>query len=189
MRLDGKARCSLAIALLMASATSGAAETITVNCTGQEFGKPYEINLVYEGEDSGIMTIGGSFGEMRLPAARKQREGANGDGEQVTANEIWASGEVPLIVPDKEAIESCVKGKLTPEQTTDSDIVFSTIPSCGASAPPTAQPISIKVYAELGILDPQTVFLTFKRTYLEKTDLPDGEIALEPLPPPNCGVQ
>ena len=177
------------IALLTTSASAAAAETVTVKCDGQEFGKPYQITLVYEGEDSGSMTVGGSFGEMSLPAARKQREGANTDGDTVTASEIWGSGDVSLIVPDKRAIESCVKAKLTPEQATDSDIVFSTIPSCAASAPPTAQAIPVKVYAELGILDPQTVFLTFKRTYLEKTDLPGGEIALESLPPPNCVVQ
>ena len=188
LRLDRTVWSSLGIALLMAS-TSVAAKTITVNCAGQEFEKPYEITFVYEGEDSGTMTVGGSFGEMSLPAAKKQRDGVNTDGDAVTASEIWGSGEVSLIVPDKRAIESCVKGKLTPEQATDSDIVFSTIPSCAASAPPTAQPIPVKVYAELGILDPQTVFLTFKRTYLEKTDLPDGKIALEPLPPPNCVVQ
>jgi hypothetical protein len=69
---------------------------------------------------------------------------------------------------------------------TDSDIVFMTIPSCASAAPPTAQPIPVKVSAELGILDPKTIFLTFKRTYLEATDLPDGKIVLEPLPPPSC---
>jgi len=177
----------LGIPLLLATAATANAET--VKCAGQEFGKPYEMTMVYEGGESGTMTITGSFGDMSLPAAKKQREAANEEGHKVSATEIWASGEVPLIVPDKAAIEACIKGKLPPDQVTDSDIVFMTIPSCAASAPPTPQPIPVKVYAEIGILDPQTIFVTFKRTYLEKTDLPDGEIALEPLPPPNCAVQ
>lgn len=182
-------RAFLWIALLTISASAAAAETVTVKCAGQEFGKPYEITLVYEGEDSGSMTVGGSFGEMSLPAAKKQREGVNTDGDKVTATEIWASGEVPLIVPDKAGIETCIKSKLPPDQVGDSDIVFSTIPSCAASAPPTPQPIPVKVYAEIGILDPQTIFVTFKRTYLEKTDLPDGTMTLEPLTPPSCTAQ
>ena len=176
----------LQVILLLVTDTAASAETLTTKCVGQEFGKPYEMTMVYEGGDSGTMTITGSFGEMSLPAAKKQRDGVNADGDKISATEIWASGEVPLIVPQKAAIESCIKGKLTPEQATDSDIVFSTIGSCAAASPPTAQPIPTKVYAEIGVLDPQTIFLTFKRTYLEKTDLPEGTITLEPLPPPRC---
>jgi hypothetical protein len=176
------------VIVLLLPATA-AAETVTTKCAGEEFGKPYEMTMIYEGGDSGTMTITGSFGEMSLPGAKTQREGVNADGDKVSATEIWASGEVPLIVPEKAAIESCIKGKLTPEQVTDSDIVFSTIGSCAAASPPTAQPIPIKVYAEIGILDPQTIFVTFKRTYLEKTDLPDGTMTLEPLPPPRCTAQ
>ena len=171
--------------LLLVTSTVANAETLTTKCAGQEFGKPYDMTMVYEGGDSGTMTITGSF-EMSLPAAKKQRDGVNADGDNISATEIWASGEVPLIVPQKAAIKSCIKGKLTPEQVTNSDIVFSTIGACAAASPPTAQPIPIKVYAEIGVPDPQTIFLTFKRTYLEKTDLPDGTITLEPLPPPHC---
>jgi hypothetical protein len=167
----------LGIPLLLVATTANAE---AVKCAGEEFGKPYEMTMIYEGGDSGTMTITGSFGEMSLPGAKTQREGVNADGDKVSATEIWASGEVPLIVPEKAAIESCIKGKLTPEQVTDSDIVFTTIGSCAAASPPTAQPIPVKVYAEIGMLDPQT---------LEKTDLPDGTMTLEPLPPPRCTAQ
>ena len=158
----------------------------TVNCKGEEFDKPYELTLVYAGGDSGTLKLSGSFGEMSLPAAKKYREAANDAGEKVSATEIWGAADIPLTVPDKAAIEACIKGKLPPDQVTDSDIVFMTIPSCAGAAPPTDQPIPVKVYAEIGILDPKTIFLTFKRTYLEATDLPDGKIVLEPLPPPHC---
>ena len=50
-----------------------------------------------------------------------------------------------------------MEGKLPPEQVTDADIVFVTISACAAGAPPTAQPIPIKVYAEFTYLDPETV--------------------------------
>ncbi len=182
-------RNCLAMAIIVGSGGAAAADTVTAKCQGNEFNKPYELTMVYEGDESGTMTITGSFGDMSLPAAKKQREGVNEDGDTVRATTIWASGEVPIVVPDKAAIEACVKAKLPPDQVTDADIVFITMPACAASAPPTPQPIPVKVYAEIGILDPEAVFVTFKRTYLEKTTLPDGTITLEPLPPPKCTVE
>ena len=92
-------------------------------------------------------------------------------------------------MPDKGAIETCVKSKLPPEQVTDPDIVFVTIPSCAAAAPPTAQPIPVKVYAEFTFLDPETVLPVFKRTYLEKTDLPGGTLTLEIPPTAQCTIE
>jgi hypothetical protein len=182
LRLFGSAA---ALAILLVASTASA-ETIAVSCKGEEFGKPYELAFQYEGGDSGTLKVSGSFGEMSLPAAKNYREAANDAGDKVSATVIWGAADIPIVVPDKAAIESCIKGKLPPDQVTDSDIVFMTIPSCAAAAPPTAAPIPVKVYAELGILDPKTIFLTFKRTYLEPTDLPDGKIVLEPLPPPSC---
>ena len=174
-----------ALGVLIPAATANA-ETIAVSCKGEEFDKPYQLTFVYEGGDSGTLKVSGSFGEMSLPAAKTYREAGNDAGEKVSATVIWGGADVPVIVPDKAAIEACIKEKLPADQVTDSDIVFLTIPTCAASAPPTAQPIPVKVYAEIGILDPKTIFLTFKRTYLEATDLPDGKIVLEPLPPPSC---
>ena len=174
-----------ALGVLVAAATASA-ETIAVSCKGEEFGKTYDLAFLYEGDNSGVLKVTGSFGEMSLPAGKRRREGVNTDGDKVNATEIWGGADIPIIVPDKAAIEACIKGKLPPDQVTDSDIVFMTIPSCAAAAPPTAQPVPVKVYAEIGILDPKSIFLTFKRTYLEATYLPDGKIVLEPLPPPDC---
>ena len=185
LRLFGSAA---ALGVLVAASTASA-ETIAVSCKGEEFGKPYELAFQYEGGDSGTLKISGSLGEMSLPAAKTHREAGNDAGEKVSATVIWGAADIPVTAPDKAAIEACIKGKLPPDQLTDSDIVFMTIPSCASAAPPTAQPIPVKVYAELGILDPKTIFLTFKRTYLEATDLPDGKIVLEPLPPPSCVME
>ncbi len=172
----------LAMALVVGSAGSAAADTITAKCRGEDGGKPYAMTMVYEGEDSGTLKISGTFGEMSLPAGKKTRDTVTED-ETIHATQIWGGGEIPLVVPDKAALEACIKGKLPPDQVTDADIVFITIPSCAASAPPAAQPIPVKVYAEFTFLDPETVYTTFKRTYLEKTDLPEGTITLEPMLP------
>jgi hypothetical protein len=92
-------------------------------------------------------------------------------------------------VPDKGAIEACVKSKLPPDQITDADVVFITIPSCAAAAPPTAHTIPVKVYAEFTFLDPESVFVVFKRTYLEKTDLPGGTLTLELMQTSQCTIE
>lgn len=185
MKTHRAARHITLVPLLMCGCTFAHAETVTLKCEGNEFGKSYEMTMIYNG-DSRTLKITGAFGEMTLPAAKKAREAGSADGGKINAMEIWASAEASLVVPEKAAIEACIKSKLPPDQAADPDIVFSTIPSCAAAAPPTPQPIPVKVYAEIGILDAQTIFVTFKRTYLEQTALPDGKLVLEPLPPPNC---
>lgn len=105
---------------------------------------------------------------MSLPAAKNVREGADEDGNKITAINIWGSGDVTLVMPDEAAIEACVRQKLTPEQTADSDIVFSTIFPCAASAPATAQPIPVKASVEISIFEPPSAMVNVKRTYAKE---------------------
>ena len=172
----------IAICCVSLGAVPAAAETIMANCFGEESGKSYAMTLVYEGDDHGTLKISGTFGDMSFPAAKRERD-SDVAGEKIHATQFSGGAEIPLVVPDKAAIEACIKAKLPPDQVTDADIVFVTIPSCAAAAPPTAQPIPVKVYAEVTFLDPESVQTTFKRTYLEKTDLPGGELVLEPTLP------
>lgn len=180
--------CLLAIAFVLGSAGSAWAGTISAQCTGQDGDKSFAMTLVYEGDDSGTLKIGGSFGDMNLPAGKRSRHSVVA-GETIDATQIWGGAEVPLIVPDKAAIEACVKGKLSPDQIKDADVVFITIPSCAAAAPPTTEPIPVTVYAEFTYLDPQTVNLVLKRTYLEKTDLPGRTLTLELSPMSQCKIE
>lgn len=168
--------------------TMATAETITLKCTGEDSGKPYTMTMTYEGGDSGTLKIGGSFGDMSFPAGKRTRDSVVA-GENIHAVQVWGGADLPLVVPDKTAIETCIKGKLPPDQVTNADIVFITIPSCAAAAPPTAQPITVKVYAEFTVLDAESTLAVFKRTYLEKTDLPEGTLTLELPPTAQCTVQ
>jgi len=181
-------RCLLAIVFVLGCVGSASAGTITAKCQGQDADKPYAMTMVYEGDDSGTLKISGSFGDMSFPAAKRSRHSVT-EGETIDATKIWGGAEVPLVVPDKGAIEACVKGKLPPDQITDADIVLITIPSCAAAAPPTAQPITVKVYAEFTFLDAETVLPVFERTYLEKTDLPGGTLTLEIPPTSQCTIE
>jgi hypothetical protein len=164
------------------SAEMAKAETIKVTCEGKEFNKPYALEMVYDGDDLGTLKVTGSYGDMSLPAAKNVREGTDEDGNKITAINIWGSGDITLVMPDEAAIEACVRQKLTPEQTADSDIVFSTIPA-------TAQPIPVKASIEISIFEPPSAMVNVKRTYAKGTTLPGGTITLEPLPPPSCTVQ
>jgi hypothetical protein len=171
------------------SAEMAKAETIKVTCDGKEFDKSYALEMVYDGDDRGTLKVTGSYGDMSLPAAKNVREGTDEDGNKITAINIWGSGDITLVMPDEAAIEACVRQKLTPEQTADSDIVFSTIFPCAASAPATAQPIPVKASIEISIFEPPSAMVNVKRTYAKGTTLPVGTITLEPLPPPSCTVQ
>lgn len=182
-------RLVLAVSGLSLLATPVFAKTITAKCQGQDGDKPFAMTLTYEGEDTGTLKVSGTFGDISLPAGTRSRESILDNGEKLNATKVWGGAEIPIIVPDKAAIESCVKGKLPAEQVTDADIVFITIPGCAAAAPPTAQPIPVKVYAEFTYLDPTTVQLVFTRTYLEKTDLPGGVLTLELEPTATCTIE
>lgn len=181
-----------ALCVVLASALNtglASAETIKIACQGKEFDKPYNVDLVYESGDPSTLKVSGSYGEFTLPAGKSINEGpdpAGGSGKIVVTN-IWGSDELNLPMPDQAALEACVRKRLKPDQVTDSDIVFSTIFPC-ASETPIGAPVPVKASVQISILD-KDALLILKRTYVQKTDLPDGTISLEPLPPPNCTTQ
>lgn len=72
--------------LLSACGGSAQAETMTFKCTETVGGNQSEFTMVYEGTDEGILGV------------------------------KTASGETMAVMPDKAAIEECVKGKAPPEQ-------------------------------------------------------------------------
>ncbi len=160
------------------------ADTLTINCVEKSFGKTSDLTLIYEGSDSGTLTIKAPYGEMALPANKEERTDENG--AKVTG--VRASGPATVLMPDKAAIEACVKGKLKPEQAADEDIVSTVIGSCAADAPIGKEPIPIQGYAEIAIMEPPPAYVFITRTYVESTTLAGGKIKLDTLPPPNCSL-
>ena len=158
------------------------AETLTFDCEDKSLGKTSDLSLVYEGEDSGTLKIKGSYGEMALPANKEDR--TDDSGAKVTG--IRASGPATVLMPDKAAIEACVTGKLKPEELQDKDIVYLAISSCAVDAPIGKEPIPIKAYAEIAVMEPPSAYVFVTRTYVESTTLAGGVIKLDTVPPPNC---
>jgi hypothetical protein len=162
---------------LIVLAAPGHAETVTeANTT---LNAP-AMTIVYEGDADGTLTIAATFGEMSLPATKENREGTDETGQPISATGIRAAGPASVLMPEKAAIESCVRGKLPPDQLTDSDIVFVTVMGCAKEAPLSAEPIAINASAEIALAP--LVYVGVTRTYVEPTDLAVGTIALDVYP-------
>lgn len=180
-----KLRLAAAISGLLILAAPGQAETVTIACEANSAFNAPEMTIVYEGEAEGTLTITAPFGEMSLPATKEDREGTDEKGQPLSATGIRAAGPATVQMPDKSAIESCVKGNLPPDQLADSDIVFMTVMGCAKEAPVGAEPIAIDASAEIALAP--LVYVGVTRTYAEPTDLAVGTIALEAYP--NCSLE
>jgi hypothetical protein len=120
-------RTSATLAFLVLIAAGGSpvfAATLAFKCIEKDAGEPQpEMTLLYEGDASGTLKVKASFGEMVLPATKEEREAVDADGKSYTATGIRAFGPATVLMPDKAAIETCVKAKLKPEEAQDEDIV------------------------------------------------------------------
>jgi hypothetical protein len=173
------------IVSLVALAAPGHAETVTIACEANPTLNTPEMTIVYEGEAEGTLTITAPFGAMSLPATKEDREGTDEKGQPISATGIRAAGPATVQMPDKGAIESCVTGKLPPDQLADSDIVFVTVMGCANEAPLGPEPIAINASAEIALAP--LVYVGITRTYAEPTDLAVGTIALDAYP--NCTIK
>jgi len=173
--------------LVLAGTPAPAAQagTITIACEADRLFNAPAMTIVFTGEAEGTLTITAPFGEIALPAAKEDREGTDANGQPLTATGILASGPATVQMPDKAAIESCVKGKLQPDQLVDSDIVFVTVMSCAGAAPPAATPTAINASVEITIMP--EVYVGLKRSYAEPTNLVIGSIELDSYP--RCSLE
>ncbi len=185
MRLVACATATWAsLSALLACLAPAHAATTTLQCEANPTFNAPAMTLVYEGEAEGTLTITAPFGTMSLPATKQSREGTDETGAPLSATGIRAAGPATVLMPDKAAIEACVKGKLPPDQLADSDIVFVTVMGCAREAPLGAEPIAIEASAEIALAP--LVYVGVTRTFAEPTDLAVGKIALEAYP--NCSI-
>lgn len=145
------------------------------------------MTLVYEGGDSGTLTVTDASGAFSLPASMETREGEV-DGTPVKVTGILANGPVSTKMPDKAAIEACVKGKLSGEMLADADIVFMTVLGCSSSAPIGPEPVQVNAKVEISVVEPPGAHVFITRTYVEPSSLAGGKIELSSMPPPQCAL-
>lgn len=168
--------------IFVAASGCSEAETITLKCDA-----PSEMTLVYEGDDSGTLTVTESSGTFSLPASLERRE-SEVDGELIKAKGIRANGAVSTIMPDKAAIEECIKSKVSGELLEDADVVFTTALGCSGSVPMGTEPVGINANVEIAVLEQPDAYVFITRTYDEPTSLAGGKIELSSMPPPQCVV-
>ncbi len=130
---------------------SAQAETVSIKCEASQGWQAPAMTMVYEGGDTGTLTVKSTFGEMALPASKETREQVGDDGKKQSATGIRAAGPAKVLMPDKAAAEACAKGKLTPEQSQDADIVFTTVLGCLGQVPMGQAPIDIKASVEIAL--------------------------------------
>jgi hypothetical protein len=152
-------------------------------------GNTSDMTITYEGDDQGTLIVKSASGEMTLPATKETREGTNDAGETYSVTGIRASGKTTALMPDKAAIESCVKGKLPPDQLADEDIAFTTALGCSSATPLGTEPVKINGYVEIAVIEPPTAQVFITKTFVEPTSLPGGTLKIDSLPPPNCSIQ
>ena len=167
------------LAFVTASSRSEA-KTVTLKCAA-----PSEMTLVYDGDESGTLTVTDSSGAFSLPARMETREG-DVDGTPTKATGILANGPVSTMMPDKGAIEACVKGKLSGDLLEDPDVVFTTALGCSTSAPMAKEPVQVNAKVEISVVEPPDAYVFVTRTYVEPSSLAGGKIELSSMPPPRC---
>jgi hypothetical protein len=155
---------------------------VTLKCDA-----PSEMTLVYDGDDSGTLTVTDASGAFSLPATMETREGEV-DGESIKATGILANGPVTTVMPDKAAIEACVSSKLSGELLADADVVFATALGCSSSAPLGKEPVQVNAKVEISVVEPPGAYVFITRTYAEPSSLAGGKIELSSMPPPQCAL-
>lgn len=179
-------------------AQSANAETLTMplhlQCLLQDIGAPTNqtpttanaVDLTYDGESVGTLSVKGSIGELTLPATRQDVEGSVAginDGKPYKVIGIRSSGPGSILMPDKAEIETCVASKVKQDDPDYADLAFMATMSCAASSPVKKSPVPIDASVEIAITEMQdkfeiqTVFM--KRTFAEPSMLPGGSITIE----------
>ena len=110
------------------------------------------------------------------------------DGTPTKATGILANGPVSTMMPNKAAIEACVKSKLSGDLLADSDVVFTTALGCSTSVPIGKEPVEVNAKVEISVVEPPSAYVFITRTYVEPSSLAGGKIELSSMPPPQCAL-
>lgn len=144
------------------------------------------MNVLYDEAEKGTLVVKGNHIEISLPASLISMASAN-----PPSNIISASGQVQAVMPELAAIDSCVSGKLSPDEKNDNDIYLNAALSCMEAAPPSKGPVPVVASIKLGLMkgDAQVPDAWFvgEITYSDPAAGPGGKITI-PLMPGDCKV-
>ncbi len=169
-----------ATATLLTAASAADAATMTFACTARDTGKDVPFTATYDGGDSGTLTVTSPDGVMTLKARYIEQDADNWG--------IDGFGQVTVTMPDKAALEACLKAEAQPGELDDADTLTFLIVGCQSAVPPGAAPVAVNAEVEIADTDGELdTFIT--RKYSDPSPVAGGHIALASVPPPACVKQ
>lgn len=168
-----------ALAVALAANSAGAA-TITLTCTDRVGGKEAPFTLVYEGGADGILTVKTASDEMKLTARYVEQDADNWG--------INGFGPGNVIMPDKAAMEACLKDKAKPGDLDDVDVLTFLVAGCQSAVAAGAAPVAVRASVEVTSLD-AAVNAFVARKYVDESPVAGKHIEVVSFPPPVCTKQ
>jgi hypothetical protein len=170
------------------------AEALDVVCEQEDAllqGWTGPLKLSFSGTSGDLLKVDSAHVQLKLPAETAQQIGTI-DGREVVSTRITASGELPSIMPEPEALKVCAAGTVQPEFKDDADMFALALMGCVAKTAPTASPLAVQASVTVGIVPAAAgqepdVIIEIKRTYVVATLPSGGALAIETFPK-NCKV-
>jgi hypothetical protein len=175
--------CSALVLLVMSELAN--AKTIAMNCIAQGLSADSGLMLMFKGEDIGVLTATGNFGEMSIPATARVGETPDTSGAMQKATMFNASGPAEVKLPALADVEFCVSSKLKPEELTDRDTKEITAAGCIQSLPPSASVVNVKASFEI-LVDNAGVGGFYSIAYAAKSKLGDDIVRIASYPLQHC---
>lgn len=177
----------IAVALAAVHCAPAPAQSdINVACHKQDkAGDSADLTLNYAGGAKGTLKVSGVLGAMELPATRTDRK-STVQGEEFNIVGIEARGPALVPMPDKAALETCLKNKKTDPG--DASTVAYHLHLCKQEVASGKEPVAIDASVVIVIDEPDAqVHIT--RTFRDESAAAGGRMMIEVLPPElNCNV-
>ena len=91
-----------------------------------------------------------------------------------------------MLMPDKAALETCMRSKLKPGEDKDDDLVLMSAMSCRSTTSVGAAPLPVQITVEFASTGPDMVYVYVQRTYEEPSTVGGKKLVIESVPPPLC---
>jgi len=175
-----KATFLTSVVMALVAASTANATTMTLACTERDSGKDVPFTATYDGDADGTLTVKSPDGTMTLKARYIEQDADNWG--------IDGYGPASVTMPDRAAMEACLKAKAQPGDLDDPDVVTVLALDCQTSVAPSAAPVAISAEVEISAIDGGlNAFIT--RKYADTSPVAGGHIELSSVPPPDCVKQ
>lgn len=178
----------LVIGMMSCTSTSSHGEPITLTCQeeqigqdGQSAGKA-EYTVVIERGSSATLTLGGPYGNVRLPAMVEEKENQLG---------ARASGPAKMRMPLKSDIDACLaqKRSTNPQAFEGDEMNAFLVRGCQLSAGITPEPVPVTLSVTVTIIEKPDAQVFTQRRYAGDDEKAAQLYGVDSFPMPQCKVQ